>query len=229
MSLPMAAHNKNKSVTFLPRCTCPLIDWAFKRRKPFAHYHDGVKLTPCARGASSEKLIVHALQRTYCFQASPPDSRPHPVLLFPPNAAPISAPLVPTLTLTIPVSEPAGPIHFPTCRTSRVQRLLDKPCGTALFHAIASSSSSNSATHNTGTKRSLAHNAVFTASKSESESESSDHLTLDDDSNLDLDLSSLGITAIARPAAFPRGAQHLRLGNNGIERRRRADPRYYYY
>ena len=69
--------------------------------------------TPWARGASSEKLSVHALQRTYCFHASPPDSRPHPVLcvgcqhqkwvrrmgrlaLFPPNAAPISAPLVPT-------------------------------------------------------------------------------------------------------------------------------------
>lgn len=32
--------------------------------------------TPCASGASREKLIVHALHLTYCFHASPPDSRP---------------------------------------------------------------------------------------------------------------------------------------------------------
>jgi hypothetical protein len=68
--------------------------------------------------------------------------------LLPPNAAPISAPLVPTLTyfkvkhplevailfetqvvhtFTIPVSDPEGPIHVPTFLISRVQRLEDKP------------------------------------------------------------------------------------------------------
>jgi hypothetical protein len=66
--------------------------------------------------------------------------------LLPPKAAPISAPLVPTftfdkdkylawgkqknkriITLTIPVSDPLGPIHFPTFRMSRVHRLDDKP------------------------------------------------------------------------------------------------------
>ena len=47
--------------------------------------------------------------------------------LFPPKAAPISAPLVPTFTFTMPASLPAGPIHLPTLRTSRVQRLLLRP------------------------------------------------------------------------------------------------------
>ena len=44
----------------------------------------------------------------YCFHESPPASRPHPVSLLPPKPAPISAPLVGMLTLTMPQSEPAG-------------------------------------------------------------------------------------------------------------------------
>src|SRR4029450_12839741 len=40
--------------------------------------------------------------------ASEPDSRPPPVSFSPPNAPPISAPLVPRLTLAIPQSDPAG-------------------------------------------------------------------------------------------------------------------------
>lgn len=48
---------------------------------------DASKLTPCASGAESLKLIVHALQRTYCFHASPPDSRPHPVLYSQPSTS----------------------------------------------------------------------------------------------------------------------------------------------
>jgi hypothetical protein len=31
------------------------------------------------------------------------------------------------ITLTIPASDPAGPIHLPTFRMSRVQRLLESP------------------------------------------------------------------------------------------------------
>ncbi len=50
------------------------------RPSRFVRYAVFENCTPCARGASSEKLSVHALQRTYCFQASPPDSRPQPVL-----------------------------------------------------------------------------------------------------------------------------------------------------
>lgn len=43
------------------------------------------------------------------------------------------------LTLTIPQSLPSGPIHLPRFLISLVQRLLLSPCGTALFHRIASS------------------------------------------------------------------------------------------
>src|SRR4030066_5196 len=42
----------------------------------------------------------------YPFQASDPDSRPPPVSFSPPNAPPISAPLVPMLTLAMPQSLP---------------------------------------------------------------------------------------------------------------------------
>lgn len=44
----------------------------------------------------------------YCFHASDPDSLPPPVAFSPPNAPPISAPLVPILTFTRPQSEPLG-------------------------------------------------------------------------------------------------------------------------
>jgi hypothetical protein len=57
-------------------------------------------------------LIVQVLRRMYCFQESDPDSRPPPVCFSPPKAPPISAPLVPMLTLTIPQSDPFGPSHY---------------------------------------------------------------------------------------------------------------------
>lgn len=57
-------------------------------------------------------LIVMVERRIYCFQESDPDSRPPPVCFSPPNAPPISAPLVGMLTFTMPQSEPFGPIHL---------------------------------------------------------------------------------------------------------------------
>lgn len=53
--------------------------------------------------------------------------------LFPPNAAPISAPLVPTLTFIIPQSAPSGPSHLPVDCSEEVKREAERPCGTALF------------------------------------------------------------------------------------------------
>jgi len=44
----------------------------------------------------------------YCFQESLPASRPPPVAFSPPNAPPISAPLVGMFTFTIPQSLPWG-------------------------------------------------------------------------------------------------------------------------
>jgi len=44
----------------------------------------------------------------YAFQLSDPLSLPPPVAFSPPNAPPISAPLVPIFTLAIPQSEPAA-------------------------------------------------------------------------------------------------------------------------
>jgi hypothetical protein len=55
-------------------------------------------------------VIVDLLM--YCFQASLPDSRPPPVCFSPPKAPPISAPEVGMFTLTIPQSDPFGPIHY---------------------------------------------------------------------------------------------------------------------
>lgn len=48
----------------------------------------------------------------YYFQASDPDSLPPPVSFSPPKAPPISAPLDPIFTLTIPQSLPNGPVHL---------------------------------------------------------------------------------------------------------------------
>jgi len=48
----------------------------------------------------------------YAFHASEPLSRPPPVCFSPPNAPPISAPLVPMLTLAMPQSLPAGERNF---------------------------------------------------------------------------------------------------------------------
>src|SRR5439155_8859199 len=66
------------------------------------------KRTPCASGRSSEKLIVQVCRRIYAFHESLPASRPPPVSFSPPNAPPISAPDVPTLTLAMPQSLPAA-------------------------------------------------------------------------------------------------------------------------
>jgi hypothetical protein len=57
----------------------------------------------------------------------------------PPNAPPISAPLVGIFTFTIPQSEPFGPTHLNRLPMFWVKRLLDKPWSTSLFHRIASS------------------------------------------------------------------------------------------
>ena len=52
--------------------------------------------------------MVLVARRMYAFHASLPDSRPPPVSFSPPNAPPISAPLVPMLILAIPQSLPAA-------------------------------------------------------------------------------------------------------------------------
>src|SRR6478735_4224044 len=76
----------------------------------------------------------------YAFHESEPDSRPPPVDFSPPNAPPISAPLVPMLTLAMPQSLPAGDRNVSASRTSLVKIALLSPCGTALWISIASSS-----------------------------------------------------------------------------------------
>lgn len=76
----------------------------------------------------------------YCCQELLPDSLPPPVSFSPPNAPPISAPLVGMLTLTMPQSEPAGPVHLKIEAGLVVKRELDKPCRTELLIPIASSS-----------------------------------------------------------------------------------------
>ena len=81
-------------------------------------------------------------RRMYAFQASEPDSRPPPVSFSPPNAPPISAPEVPMLTLTMPQSEPLADRKRSASAWSRVKIAEDRPCGTALWSAIASSRSS---------------------------------------------------------------------------------------
>src|SRR4029453_14541040 len=57
----------------------------------------------------------------YCFQQSLPLSRPPPVFFSPPNAPPISAPLVPVFTLAIPQSLPTALRNFSASRTSFVK------------------------------------------------------------------------------------------------------------
>jgi hypothetical protein len=59
---------------------------------------------------SFDQLIVWVCRRMYAFHASEPASRPPPVSFSPPKAPPISAPLVPTLTLAIPQSEPVAEV-----------------------------------------------------------------------------------------------------------------------
>jgi hypothetical protein len=69
-------------------------------------------LIPYASGKALPWLIVQVDLLIYYFQESEPLSLPPPVSFSPPNAPPISAPLVPMLQLTIPQSDPAGPIHW---------------------------------------------------------------------------------------------------------------------
>src|ERR1039458_8583733 len=54
---------------------------------------------PCASGNCADQLMVLVWRRMQAFHASLPLSRPPPVSFSPPNAPPISAPLVPMLTL----------------------------------------------------------------------------------------------------------------------------------
>ena len=91
-------------------------------------------------------MTVLVWRRMYAFQASEPDSRPPPVSFSPPNAPPISAPLVPVLTLAMPQSEPAGDRKRSALRSPSVKIALDRPWGTALLAAIASSRSATSKT-----------------------------------------------------------------------------------
>lgn len=84
--------------------------------------------------------MVQDFQLQYCFQASPPDSRPEPVALLPPKPHPISAPEVDWLTLTIPQSEPEAEVHLKTDFMSLVNRLEESPCLTRLLSSMASSS-----------------------------------------------------------------------------------------
>src|SRR5438876_130611 len=88
-----------------------------------------------------EKLIVFVCRRMYCFQQSLPLSRPPPVCFSPPNAPPISAPLVPVFTFAIPQSLPAALMNLSASRASFVKMDEVNPCGTSLWIAIASSKS----------------------------------------------------------------------------------------
>src|ERR1700722_19325121 len=105
---------------------------------------------PCASGRSCDQLIVAVCLRMYAFHASLPDSRPPPVSFSPPNAPPISAPLVPMLTLAMPQSEPALDRNASADFTFSVKIDDDKPCGTPLCMATASSSFLNGITYRIG-------------------------------------------------------------------------------
>ncbi len=61
------------------------------------------------------------------------------IKILPPNAPPISAPLVGMLTLTMPQSDPFGPTHLNKFPMFCVNILLDNPWFTSLFHLMASS------------------------------------------------------------------------------------------
>jgi hypothetical protein len=76
-------------------------------------------------------------------RSSPPGSatasRPPPVSFSPPKAPPISAPEGPMLTLAMPQSEPAAARKRSLSRMSVVKMHDERPCGTSLCSAIASS------------------------------------------------------------------------------------------
>mmetsp|Transcript_64943 Transcript_64943/g.153506 ORF Transcript_64943/g.153506 Transcript_64943/m.153506 type:complete len:376 (-) Transcript_64943:218-1345(-) len=105
--------------------------------------------------------MVTVPRRMYCFHESLPDSRPPPVCLLPPNAPPISAPEQEVLTLMMPVSDPAGPIHLKTLFALRVKSALDKPWSTELFLAMPSSRSLIFITYMIGTNSSSWTTAVL--------------------------------------------------------------------
>ena len=63
----------------------------------------------------------------YCCHELLPDSRPPPVSFSPPKAPPISAPLVGIFTLTIPQSEPVGPVHLNIVAGLVVKIELERP------------------------------------------------------------------------------------------------------
>ena len=75
----------------------------------------------------------------YAFQLSLPLSRPPPVSFSPPNAPPISAPLVPALTLAMPQSLPEPERNNSACLMLSVKMELERPWSTPLFIAMASS------------------------------------------------------------------------------------------
>lgn len=77
----------------------------------------------------------------YCFQASLPLSLPPPVSFSPPKAPPISAPLVPMLQLTMPQSEPDGPIHLNRFCRFFVKIDDERPYLTELLYLMPSSRS----------------------------------------------------------------------------------------
>lgn len=89
------------------------------------------------------KLMVQVDLLMYCFQESVPLSLPPPVSFSPPNAPPISAPEVPMLTLTMPQSDPRGPVQRYWFCKFVVNRELLSPYGTELLISIASSKVSN--------------------------------------------------------------------------------------
>src|SRR6266550_4409268 len=81
-------------------------DLADIREVRIVDYASMSNCTSCARGSSPDQLFVQVCRRMYCFHESEPASRPPPVSFSPPNAPPISAPLVPMLTLAMPQSDP---------------------------------------------------------------------------------------------------------------------------
>ena len=64
---------------------------------------------------------MFVVRRMYAFHESLPLSRPPPVSFSPPNAPPISAPLVPMFTFAMPQSLPAAVMNSSASRTSVVK------------------------------------------------------------------------------------------------------------
>ena len=96
-------------------------------------------MIPYAKGRSFPKLTVHVYLFMYYFQASEPASLPPPVSFSPPNAPPISAPEGPILQLTIPQSDPLGPIHLKYVYKLFVNIELESPYETLLLILTPSS------------------------------------------------------------------------------------------